>query len=383
MNEWKRRSCCPATGAKIIYFTDYLVSIPLLDFLFAIIISVENLEAEKTDRMITTKGREASADELGCSVSDIRVVSVNGGYSRNRRSLIGYADRWIFAKEVDQGLLPGDGVEELRWIHKDCECVNVLMATVPELVPEWEKLVADGHVLLMPSYRVEDGWSWSFPSTVAVGEQQKYIQAVVDATKKLETVEFDQGAIDTLNLHPYFRDKLALDDGLVLVLHNEEIRRRLKDKYDGMAQDESLTKLHPAIHKMQLLLQDESALKDLSIRAASLINQPNDCFGHCDVRSDNIAYNSSTGQVKFVDWNWASYATAGFGATEFLIDMTRRGVDTTQWLDDLNIEMLAAVVGFYMKQCLQDPLAPGNILRDVQAQSAAVALDLYGMVVEH
>lgn len=327
------------------------------------------------DGVISIKGREASADELGCNISDIQVVNVDGGYSRNRRSLVGYADRWIFAKEVDLDLLPGEGIEELGWIYKDCKCVNALISVVPELVPEWEKLAADGHVLLMPGYRVEDGWSWSLPEVES--EQQKYVQAVVDATKKLETVEFNKNAVDELNLHPYFRDKLALDDGLALIIQNEEIRSQLEDKYLAMAQDKSLKKLQPAIHKMQLLLKDETALKDLSIRAVSLTNQPNNCFGHCDVRSDNIAYNSSTGQVKFVDWNWASFATAGFGATEFLIDMSRRGVDVTPWLDGLNIEMLAAIVGFYAKRCLEDPLAPENTLRDVQAQSAAVALDLY------
>jgi hypothetical protein len=340
---------------------------------------MEQLETE-TDSTISLKGRKVSANELGCSVADIQVISVDGGYSRNRRSLVGYADRWIFTKEVDHDLLPSDGVEELGWIHKDCECVNALIGIVPELVPEWEKLVADDHVLLMPSYRVEDGWSWSLPSTEA--EQLKYIQTVVDATKKLEAVEFNQDDIDNLKLHPYFRDELALDGGITLIIENEDIRSQLEDKYTAMAQDKSLIKLHPAIRKMQVLLKDERALRDLSARATSLIEQPNDCFGHCDVRSDNIAYNPSTGQIKFVDWNWASFATTGFGATEFLIDMSRRGVDVTPWLDELNIEMLAATVGFYAKRCLEDPLAPGSTLRDMQAQSAAVALDLYERAVE-
>lgn len=329
----------------------------------------------KFDSTISAKGRGASAIDLGCMVADIQVVGVDGGYSRNRRSLVGHAGRWIFAKEVDKDLLPSDGVEELGWLRKDYGCVEVLRGTVPDLVPEWEKLTADGHVLLMPSYRSEDGWLWSLPSTT--GEQQNYIQAVVDATKKLEAVEFDQDVIDSLELYPYFRDKLALDNGLLLIIQNDETRSQLEDKYTAMAQDESLINLRPAIRKMQVLLQDKRALNDLSARAASLIEQPNDCFGHCDVRSDNIAYNSSTGQVKFVDWNWASFITAGFGPTEFLIDMSRHGADVTPWVDELNIELLAAVVGYYLKRCIYDPLAPGNTLRDVQAQSAAVALDLY------
>jgi hypothetical protein len=129
------------------------------------------------------------------------------------------------------------------------------------------------------------------------------------------------------------------------------------------------------------LLNDKLALEDLSNQAALLIKQPNDRFGHCDVRSDNIAYNSSTGQVKFVDWNWASFVAAGFGSTEFLIDMSKCGVDVTPWVDELNIELLAAITGYFLKRCLYDPLAPGNTLRDAQAQSAAAALNLYNMAV--
>ncbi len=339
---------------------------------------MEQLKKEM-ENTISPVGCEAAASELGCNVSDIQVVGVDDGYSRNRRSLVGYADKWIFAKEVDHDLLPGDGVEEMRWLHKDFECTNALRQTVPEIVPEWEKLTANNHVLLMPSYRVDDGWLWSLP--LKADDQSLYIQAVVDATKKLETVNFDQNAIDNLNLSPYFRDKLALDDGLVLILKNEDIRNQLQDKYTAMEQDDSLISLRHAIRKMRDLLKDEAALDDLSKKAASLINQPNNCFGHCDVRSDNITFNPLTGQVKFVDWNWASFATSGFGATEFLIDIARRGVNVEPWLDSLNIEMLAATVGFYAKRCLEDPLAPGNTLRDMQAQSAAVALDLYDMAV--
>jgi len=331
----------------------------------------------ETDNIVSSIGLRAAIEELSCSPSEAQVMAVDGGYSRNRRSLVGYGDKWIFVKEVDHSLIPSDGAEEIGWLRKDFECTDVLRRIIPEIVPDWEKLVADDHVLLMPSYRVEDGWLWSLPSITS--QQKTYIQSVIDATKRLESVKFDHDDIDNLKLQPYFRDDLALDNGLELIIQNDNIRNQLLDKYAILEQDDSLIDLRPAIRKMRDLLQDAVAIRNLSQRATSLIEQPNDCFGHCDVRSDNIAYNSLTGQVKLVDWNWASFATAGFGSTEFLIDMARRGVDVTPWVNNLNIEMLAATVGFYAKRCLKDPLAVGNTLRDLQAQSAAVALNLYEM----
>lgn len=332
---------------------------------------------DTTDNTISEKGRQASAIELGCGVDDIQIVDVNGGYSRNRRSIVGYKNKWIFAKEVDLDLLPDDGALEMGWLSKDYECTKILRQISPRIVPEWGKLVADNHVFLMPSYQAKDGWSWVLPSNF--NRQIKYIQSVIDATKELELIEFDKDIIDKLNFHPYFRDELALDNGLRLVIRNKEVRNQLVIKYEAIANDESLVKLQPMIDKMINTLKDKKALNELASRAALLINQPNDYFGHCDVRSDNIAYNLKTGEIKFVDWNWASLTPQGFGATEFLIDMARRGIDVSPWADCLNIELLAAIIGVYLRRCLKDPLTLGGSLREMQAQSAAVALGLYEM----
>jgi hypothetical protein len=336
--------------------------------------ATERLTVE-ADTKISPLAEQAAAAELGCAPGDVTVVGVDGGYSRNRRSLVGYSDNWLFAKEVDKDVLPGDGAEELWWLQKDDAMASTLRAVAPELVSDWSKLSSDGHVLLMTSYRTADGWLWSLPETPE--QQHAYIQAVINAIKRLEPMTFDEATINELKLQPCFRDELALDDGLALIIQNEAIRTQLTDKYTAMVRDESLVSLHEPLKKMQALLDDESALRALALRARQLIEQPNDSFGHCDVRSDNLAYHPETGEVKLVDWNWASFATKGFGATEFLTDMARRGVDVRPWYDELNVELLAASVGFYARRCLKDPLTPGSTLRDMQAQSAAVALSLY------
>ena len=330
------------------------------------------------DNSITSMTRSMVADVLKLPLGDVRFEAVGGGYSRNRRSLMGYGNNWVFVKEVDTELLPDDGEEELWWLKKDYLCTEALRSVVPELVPEWSSLEVNEHALIMTSYRFSNGWLWSPPEDLEL--QTRYIQAVVDATKKLETVRFDEVTINKLKLQPYFRDELALDDGLALIMQNEAIRNQLKDKYAAFTANESGS-LKPQHEQMIALLNDDNALQSLADRAARLIDQPNDSFGHCDVRSDNLTFHPDTGEIKFVDWNWASFATKGFGATEFLIDMARRGVDVKAWVDDLNVEMLAATVGFYAKRCLKDPLAPGSTLRDMQAESAAVAFDLYNLAI--
>jgi len=80
--------------------------------------------------------------------------------------------------------------------------------------------------------------------------------------------------------------------------------------------------------------------------------------------------------LKLVDWNWASYVPQGSGATEFLVDMARYGHDVKPWLGELNAEMLASFVGFFLIRSLKPPLKPGDNLRQMQALSAVVAYDL-------
>lgn len=329
------------------------------------------------DAVISPSARAAALAISGIQGLHTQVISVSGGYSRNRRAIVGDGASWVFVKEVDFEHLSDDGALELGWLRKDYECVNLLKETVPELVPEWARLIQNGQVLCMPAYRLEDGWVWAAPSETS--SQRSYIQAVINATKKFEKLTFNQEVIDRLALQPMFRDKLGLDDGVELLQTDNVIRHQLQKKYTQLMQTESRVYLLDAMNQMLELLNNSAALESLSLHAKTLVDQPNNCFGHCDVRSDNLTYNATTGQVKFVDWNWASYTPSGFGATEFLIDMARNGADVTSWVGEFNVELLAATVGFYAKRCLNDSLAPGSTLRDMQAESAAVALKLFNL----
>ena len=133
---------------------------------------------------------------------------------------------------------------------------------------------------------------------------------------------------------------------------------------------------------MVTTLKDAGKLKEMQSKSKSLSSQPSKCFNHGDVRSDNIAYNKITGEVKFVDWNWASYTPPQFGTTEFLIDVARQGVDTTPWIDDLNPELLAALAGHCIKRILEDQPPLNKALHDLRADSAAIANYLYWQLKE-
>lgn len=325
------------------------------------------------NKLLTDRALQCAAAELGVNASDLQITSVSGGFSRNRRALVSAGDKTIFVKEVDIDVLPGEGERELAWLKKDYEVTRLLQKLHPQYVADWAKLAGDGHVLMTSSYASADGWLWRPPAEKSVAK--RYISAVVTATRELEQTELPHEVIEELQLQPFTTAELGLDDGIDQVIAEADIRRQLIDKYRTLLPEQSKVNQRRC-QKMIDLLGESDKLVDISVRAKHFAKQSEDRFDHSDVRSDNLAFHPQTGQLKLVDWNWASYAPRGSGAAEFLVDMARHGQDVTLWLDELNTEMLAAFVGFYLIRSLKPPLQPGDNLRQMQALSATTAYDL-------
>ena len=309
------------------------------------------------DKLLTNRALQCAATELNVDLSELRITSVSGGFSLNRRALVSSGNRTIFVKEVDANLLSDEGERELGWLKKDYTVTRLLQKTYPQYVADWTELADDGYVLMTSSYASSDGWLWQPPTDNSVAE--RYISTVITAVRELEKIKLPQELIEELQLQPFVARELGLDDGNYqkLLPNQLEINQR-------------------RCQTIIELLEKRDELIDISVRAKEFAKQTEDCFNHSDVRSDNLAFNPQTGELKLVDWNWASYAPQGSGATEFLIDMARHGHDVTPWLGELNAEMLASFVGFFLTRSLKPPLKPGDNLRQMQALSAAVTYDL-------
>ena len=325
------------------------------------------------NKLLTYRALQCVSVELGADLSDLQVMPVSGGFSRNRRALVSAGDRTIFVKEVDVDVLPDDGKTELAWLKKDYEVTRLLQEIHPQYVTDWVKLAGDGHVLMTTSYASADGWLWRPPAEKSVAK--RYISAVVTATRELEKTELPHEMVEELQLQPFTTTELGLDDGIDRIIAEADIRRQLIDNYRTLLPEQSEVNQRRC-QKMMELLSRSDELVDISVCAKQFAKQPEDCFNHSDVRSDNLAFHPQTGELKLVDWNWASYAPRGSGATEFLVDIARHGQDVTPWLEELNAEMLAAFVGFFLVRSLKPPLKPGDNLRQMQALSAATAYGL-------
>ena len=325
------------------------------------------------DELLTSRALQCAAAELNVDSSELRITPVSGGFSLNRRALVSSGDRTIFVKEVDANLLSDEGERELGWLKKDYAVTRLLQKTYPQYVADWTKLADDGHVLMTSSYASSDGWLWQPPTDNSVAE--RYISTVITAVRELEKIKLPQELIEELQLQPFVAREFGLDDGIDQIIADADIRRRLINNYQKLLPSQLEINQRRCRNIIELL-EKRDELIDISVRAKEFAKQTEDCFNHSDVRSDNLAFNPQTGELKLVDWNWASYSPQGSGATEFLVDMARHGHDVTPWLGELNVEMLASFVGFFLIRSLKPPLKPGDNLRQMQALSAAVAYDL-------
>ena len=325
------------------------------------------------DKLLTDRALQCAAAELNVDSSELRITPVSGGFSLNRRALVSSGDRTIFVKEVDANLLSDEGERELGWLKKDYAVTRLLQKTYPQYVADWTKLADDGHVLMTSSYASSDEWLWQPPTDNSVAE--RYISTVITAVRELEKIKLPQELIEELQLQPFVARELGLDDGIDQIIADADIRRRLINNYQKLLPNQ-LEINQRRCQAIIELLEKRDELINISARAKEFAKQTEDCFNHSDVRSDNLAFHLQAGELKLVDWNWASYAPKGSGATEFLVDMARHGRDVTPWLGELNAEMLASFVGFFLIRSLNPPLKPGDNLRQMQALSAAVAYDL-------
>ena len=80
---------------------------------------------------IKERGLRVVAQKMNWPVSELQTQEVSGGFSRNRRALVGYGGDQIFAKQVDIDVLDDDDSRELAWLKKITKPPYLLAAMRP------------------------------------------------------------------------------------------------------------------------------------------------------------------------------------------------------------------------------------------------------------
>lgn len=319
-----------------------------------------------------------AANQLGVDASALTVEPVSGGFSLNQRALVRHGSKSLFVKEVEDSLLQGDGRQERSWLAKDHGVMELLRSQDINVVPEWSALSDDSAILSMTAYSAAEGWHWSLPDDSSI--QHSYINAVIAAVNRLEEVPVSSDEVQRLGLQPYFREIIGNVSLFSSFVSERDNLNRLTQKYQLLAQASEMKPNRSKLQRVLDVIHNPVALTKIRHGIEELLGQPDEVFGHCDVRSDNLAYDPAQDKLVLVDWNWASQTPKNFGSTEFLISVAGQGADVTAWHDELNRGLLAGLVGLWWQSSLGPEIREGSGLRDHQAVSAAIAYDLLARI---
>lgn len=307
----------------------------------------------------------------------VRVVPIEGASTGCRRAVALAGAQSVFVKEADPEA--SNHAALAATLGKDHAVIRALQQANSPLVTEFVQYDDERVIMLSQAYIAKDGWQWQPPDVADTPASQRYIAAVLRAITQLEQTQLPKAADETLGLHATAFDRVVQCQGLMLLRDDATRREELQQTYRSWAEQASKPVIRRRYEQFcAVVLDNTERLADLAALAGQVADQPCDRLSHGDVRSETIAYHTAQDKVKLIDWQWAAYVPKRWSATEFLLDMARRGYDVQAWQAELNRPLLAALVGYYAVCSAQPAPEAAQAVRRLQAYMAATAYDMLG-----
>ena len=313
-----------------------------------------------------------------CKVArdQVRVVPIEGASTGCRRAVALAETQSVFVKEADPEA--SNHAALAAALSKDDAVIRALQQAGSPLVTEFVQYDDERVIMLSQAYIAKDGWQWQPPDAADTPASQRYIAAVLRAITQLEQTQLPKAADETLGLHATAFDRVVQCQGLRLLCDDATRREELQQTYRSWAEQASKPVIRQRYEQFCAVLDNTERLADLAMLAQQVADQPCDRLSHGDVRSETIAYHAAQDDVKLIDWQWAAYVPKRWSATEFLLDMARRGYDVQAWQAELNRPLLAGLVGYYAVCSAQPAPEAAQAVRRLQAYMAATAYDMLG-----
>jgi Ser/Thr protein kinase RdoA (MazF antagonist) len=127
---------------------------------------------------------------------------------------------------------------------------------------------------------------------------------------------------------------------------------------------------------VEALVADRSIMQQYAELAATRPWEGDDLI-HNDVRSDNFAFNTQTGEGLLVDLNWLCIGTKPFDTASLLVDMEQAGAVIDEYISRADAASMAYIMGYWLSSAA---IVPDNenlvTLRLHQLESALTAHQL-------
>ncbi|MBA2560184.1 MAG: aminoglycoside phosphotransferase family protein [Propionibacteriales bacterium] len=271
---------------------------------------------------------------------------VAGGYSQAHRGLVVLPDGNVIFVKL--------GTEEAtrKWAKKEIAVYRFLRSQGYTFVPDLLATKHDETAFALEAITETGGWSWAASWT---SERLEATLIAMDALAAIEPVGADR----------VYLSQTAIDDGddgWRPLAGSQELREALLGRLRAVGRPE---------------LADQTDFQAMADRSHQFALS-NDVLVHNDVRSDNCAWNPTTGRVMLVDWNWAQLGDRRIDVSSLLVSVQRAGLELIpDYADRLDKDALHWLAGFWLRAAVT-PMWKGGpaSLRDSQLHSGLIALDL-------
>ncbi|MEK7626257.1 MAG: hypothetical protein AAB423_02820 [Patescibacteria group bacterium] len=300
-------------------------------------------------------------ENLGLEPSHTQMAPIKGGHMSYSKSVYINDSEKIFVKKfvARADLTKLQSAHALAYLHKENKIINQLSGL--DISPEFSELISSNS-LILPAYTEESGWFWEAPEDTELLEN--YISSILSVLSEKESATVDFENVDILP-----SQQTLESSGWQKLTKLPDLKSQITDK---VAQFKSA--LHPiTVNSGHDLVEN---IGDLINQYRPVSSKELTAFSHHDARQHNIAWHPDLG-VRIVDWSWAGMGLPNSDTTMFLVDLTKSGIDVSEYLDRyFNPDHAHILIGFWLARALEPPSKSNPEVRLHQLASAITAYNL-------
>lgn len=300
-------------------------------------------------------------ENLGLEPSHTQMAPIKGGHMSYSKSVYINDSEKIFVKKfvARADLTKLQSAHALAYLHKENKIINQLSGM--DISPEFSELISSNS-LILPAYTEESGWFWEAPEDTELLEN--YISSILSVLSEKESATVDFENVDILP-----SQQTLESSGWQKLTKLPDLKSQITDK---VAQFKSV--LHPiTVNSGHDLIEN---IGDLINQYRPVSSKELTAFSHHDARQHNIAWHPDLG-VRIVDWSWAGMGLPNSDTTMFLVDLTKSGIDVSEYLDQyFNPAHAHILIGFWLARALEPPSKSNPEVRLHQLASAITAYNL-------
>lgn len=299
-------------------------------------------------------------EKLHYYANDSETLAATGGHMGYHRTIATLpTGEQIFTKQFAPDLYTDDAraTHSLLYLQKEQMAYDHLSKNDYQHTPERTEYHAG--TLAMNALTSEHGWTWQHPTSEPA--LRDYIVSALNAAQDLSALPVMEDASAIMSSHvSFFNEGWGMYD----YDSKQKLSTKLYEYAATVTDSDCADSAYRLVDELDALYQ----------AVWHIDNAQPVVMCHHDFRQSNIAYNPEQG-AKIVDWSWAGPGFKNADTTTLLIDLHKRSVNVSEYMEHFNQDHALMMIGFWLMHSTWPAYGTSDV-RFQQVHSAVAAYDL-------